>query len=262
MNSAPSSPSPAPKGGADLFPVVRPPALNRAESPFGPAHRFPFSVPADLTRASWLPIITLNLWAGCVLVGILGFTLPYPTPAQPAPATPPMVAEALEIEFSTSVSAETPLTVPSDAVLRPPAAPPISALPEIPSFTPVATFESSNFPVPLETPIRWSEPQNTVPPPAAIAAAPVIETLTFGRGEGRQPAPQYPRQALRERQEGSVVVQFSVGENGRVMAAETVDPSPWPLLNEAAVRTVRQQWRFSPGSVRVYEVSIRFEMNR
>lgn len=86
--------------------------------------------------------------------------------------------------------------------------------------------------------------------------------LTLGQGEGRQPAPEYPRQAARQRQQGTVVVQFTVGEDGRVQVAEAVTPSPWPLLNAAAVRTVRERWRFRAGPARLYQVAIRFELTQ
>ena len=55
---------------------------------------------------------------------------------------------------------------------------------------------------------------------------------------------------------------LTVSEDGRVLAAEVVAASPWPLLNEAARRTVRERWRFAPGPVRRFEVPIRFELQR
>jgi TonB family protein len=59
-----------------------------------------------------------------------------------------------------------------------------------------------------------------------------------------------------------VRVGFTVAEDGRVPAAEVVAASPWPLLNEAARRTVRERWRFAPGTARRYEVTIRFELQK
>lgn len=102
-----------------------------------------------------------------------------------------------------------------------------------------------------------------VKPEPAPAPAPIVaQPLTFGQGEGRQPAPEYPRQALRQGQEGVVTVRMTVGEDGRVLAAEAVSPSPWPLLNQSALRVVRSRWRFLPGTLRAYEVAIRFQLNR
>jgi TonB family protein len=67
---------------------------------------------------------------------------------------------------------------------------------------------------------------------------------------------------MREGQEGSVTVQFSVGDEGRVLAAEAVAPSPWPLLNEAALTVVRERWQFRAGQTRLYQVSIRFRLKK
>ena len=79
---------------------------------------------------------------------------------------------------------------------------------------------------------------------------------------GRQPAPDYPWRAQREGQEGTVTVRFTVSEEGRVLAAEAVKPCPWNMLNEAAVRVIKERWRFVTGPIRLYEVSIRFQLTK
>ncbi len=63
-------------------------------------------------------------------------------------------------------------------------------------------------------------------------------------------------------QQGSVVVRFIVGENGKVQSAQAVVPCPFALLNQAAVRAVRENWRFRPGppSRGNYEVTIVFQL--
>lgn len=88
-----------------------------------------------------------------------------------------------------------------------------------------------------------------------------VRTLVHGQGEGRQPAPAYPASALARRQQGSVAVEFSVGTDGRVLHAEAAGSSGVPALDSAAVRTVRQRWRFAPGRVRHYRVNINFRIN-
>lgn len=60
---------------------------------------------------------------------------------------------------------------------------------------------------------------------------------------GRMPPPSYPGEARRKGQTGTVLVEFVVGADGRVVSAHAKRPSPWPLLNNAAVRAVRR-WRF------------------
>jgi len=87
-----------------------------------------------------------------------------------------------------------------------------------------------------------------------------VQNLTMGVGEGRQPAPDYPREALSRRQEGTVIIQFMVGVDGQVLSAEVWQGTPWPLLNDAALRTVRGRWHFGAGTVRLYRVPIRFRI--
>jgi protein TonB len=124
------------------------------------------------------------------------------------------------------------------------------------------------FPLPVEGPVRIVEANQAGHAPPAAPAAPTpapatpVQPITYGQGEGKQPAPEYPRQAVREGQEGVVTVRFTVGGDGRVLAAEAVSPAPWPLLNEAALRAVRERWRFRPGPLRLYEVAIRFELKK
>jgi len=99
-------------------------------------------------------------------------------------------------------------------------------------------------------------------PLPAISAPPVVAHLTLGQGEGRQPIPDYPHDAVTQRQEGTVGVRFNVDENGRVSGIQAVRPCRWPLLNQAALRAVRERWRFNPGPPRVYDVAIVFQLEQ
>ena len=88
-----------------------------------------------------------------------------------------------------------------------------------------------------------------------------MQHLTFGVGQGQQPNPDYPREAVLSRQTGTVKVRFTVNADGRVVAAELAAACRWPLLNQAALRAIRERWRFARGDVRSFEVSIEFELN-
>ena len=94
------------------------------------------------------------------------------------------------------------------------------------------------------------------------AAPPTAQRLTYGQGEGRQPAPEYPREAAMAHQQGTIVVRFTVGEDGHVQNAQAITPCPYALLNQAAVRAVRENWRFRTGPVRTFEVSIEFQLKQ
>ncbi len=97
--------------------------------------------------------------------------------------------------------------------------------------------------------------------PALPTVAPTVTHLTFGEGEGDQPLPDYPHDAVTQRQEGAVGVRLTVADDGRVINAYVITPCRWPLLNQSALRAVRQHWRFQPGLQRQYEVSIEFQLH-
>ncbi len=248
---------------------------------------------------AFAPVFVMVLWAGCLLVGVIGFVLPYARPMPPAQLAPVVQAELIKVDLTPE-----PLPPPPVAALPPPdpaVPPPLfapAAPPQAPQLVPVAQPSPAvAFALPIEAPARIVELKQatfvrpvvqpvvpvaapvavaqptarpaTAPPAPATAPAgtgtapvPAVESLTFGQGEGRQPAPGYPLSARRAGQEGTVVVRFSIGTNGEVVAAEASAPSPWSLLNREAVRVVREQWRFKPGPVRLYEVAIRFELKK
>jgi protein TonB len=227
-----------------------------------PARHFP--------DVSLISVVTLVIWMACMSVALLGHAMPYERPRPPKEGPPPIEAELIQVEltsepFEDLAPSPPPLVLPpplDESLLAPAEAPPMATVLE-----PLPTVP---FPMPVDEPPHLTAP--TLPTVAlhtnasvateARPTAPPVQAITYGRGEGKQPAPDYPRQSVRAGQEGTVVVRFSVAENGRVLAAQSPVPSPWPLLNEAALRVVRERWRFRPGLPRMYEVAIRFELSK
>jgi TonB family protein len=213
-------------------------------------------------------VFTLVLWLVCLAIGALGFVLQYERPQPSAPPEPPILAPQLEVELTRDLMPPPEVdALPADSLVPPP---PPDALTPPAIIQPIRIAEPSPamaFPLPVEGATRVvdfdraesSRPVVTNTPPSTVAP-PAAQSLIFGEGEGRQRAPDYPGGARRQGQEGTVLVRLTVGENGRVLTAEVVLPSPWPLLNEAALRAVREKWRFRRGPVRIYEVAIRFEI--
>lgn len=223
--------------------------------------------PAIREGATWSGVLTLVLWTGCLTIGGLGFVLPYTRPHAPATQPEPVQAEILNVELTNDplpppdVAPAPPDSTQPPPLLDPVVTPPAPALLAVAQPSPAIAFA-----LPVEGPVRLSTPHLSTPnsdlsTPHTVVAPPV-QRLVHGQGEGRQPAPVYPPQALRAGQEGTVRVRFSVGENGRVLAAEAAEPSPWGWLNAAAVRVVRERWRFPAGALRLYEVTIRFEIKK
>jgi protein TonB len=147
--------------------------------------------------------------------------------------------------------------------LNAPPAPP--APPEaLPPTAVAAPSPSIAFAVPVEGPTRIVDAKLAVPVAARppLPVAPPVRHLTFGVGEGRQPDPEYPHDAVLAHEEGTVVVRFKVGQDGRVLSAVVTQPSRWPLLNQAALRAVRDEWRLSPGKAGTYDIPIQFVLTR
>jgi len=229
--------------------------------------------------------LTLAIWLSVLTVGWLGGQMQYPQASIPPRPRPPVAVQDLKLELTgddgrtgpelpavePDAAPAEPLPVPPAAVPELPQAPLAQDVRELPPLLDLAVPSPAiSFAVPVEEPPRVQAAAPATAPalaanvgrvvgPAGLGAAPP-RPLTLGVGEGRQPRPLYPSEALRRGQQGRIMVRLTVGENGRVASAEAVEPCPWPLLNEAAVRTVRDRWRFSAGEVRVYQVSIVFRL--
>lgn len=235
-------------------------------------------IPAD--SVSWTSVMTLVLWVGCLAIGVLGFVVPYSRPAREVEGLPAIEAEILNVELTPD-----PVISPAVSMAPPPPLPPVvqeAGLPELVDRQSLAEPERAiEFPVPVEeiriipvakTPapatnsnpvsISTSVSSSMIATHPATASSSSVESLVFGEGEGKQPAPVYPREARRAGQEGVVRVRFQVDTDGKVISANASGPCRWPLLNEAAVQVVRDRWHFRPGALRVYEVPMRFALER
>ncbi len=79
------------------------------------------------------------------------------------------------------------------------------------------------------------------------------------------PLPEYPKIARRRGYQGSVVLEVLVGQNGKVVDLRVAKTSGYPILDKAAITTVKD-WSFEPGMVgkeRVVmwvRIPIRFEL--
>jgi len=214
------------------------------------------------SRAGPAPINILSIgilivWIGCLIVGVLGIRLRYPKPHEPPPPPEPVVAQVMHVQL-TQVALPPPelgatAAPPDSAPNAAPAPPDAPQLPAVAAPSPAIAFS-----VPVEGPARLASAREAIP--QASVAAPPVQHLTYGRGEGQQPAPEYPRESVIAHEQGTVGVRFTVAENGRVDSVEVVSPTPYALLNQAAAHTIRDEWRFPRGSRRAYEISFQFEL--
>lgn len=209
---------------------------------------------ADQTSELGLvPVATAIVWIGCVIVGATGTWLIAPVRrASMAKPPPPVQATLIHVDLSHSAApahSAPPAPLPPAPTVPPPA-PPIAAV-----AAPSATIA---FALPTTGPVKLVSAAQAVPVGSADDGS--VRRITYGQGEGAQPPPEYPPEAELARQAGTVLVRFTIGEDGHVTYAEAAQPSPYALLNQSAVRTIREEWQFTPGPVREREISIEFRL--
>jgi protein TonB len=81
--------------------------------------------------------------------------------------------------------------------------------------------------------------------PAAAAPAPVTPP-DASAASLRNPAPRYPIESRRKREEGTVRLRVVITTDGRVKTISVAKSSGFERLDEAALETVRK-WKFKPG---------------
>lgn len=130
-----------------------------------------------------------------------------------------------------------------------PATPPAPApLPEPASDLASLTSPSAPAPAPAPSTQPSAPAVTTTPPPvttttttAAASQAPAVrEARLLSRVD-----PEYPREAMRGRQQGWVEVEFTINIDGSVSDAQVVASRPPRIFDRAATRAI-QQWRFEP----------------
>jgi protein TonB len=224
-----------------------------------------------------IEITTLAAWVSlagvCTIVPTIDFSHSSPTPTVEVKVPPIVINEIImdapAPDGAEATSASAPAATPSvDSWSAPPALaePSQSAvLPEVPSL-PVQATALERIAQPATRP-RSAKPSAVVSGSVNAAAA-ARPGVAGGQGGGdaaarlvggRMPAPRYPEAARRGGQTGTVLVEFTIDAAGRVVSAIAKQPSPWPLLNEEAVNTVRR-WKFPPGGVMKLQRPIVFEL--
>ncbi len=71
--------------------------------------------------------------------------------------------------------------------------------------------------------------------------------------------PHYPRRALSQRQEGTVMIRALIGESGEARQIKLHASSGYPLLDRAALQAVGE-WQFAPETVNGRPVAVWVEV--
>lgn len=192
-------------------------------------------------------------------------TLVAPVPVQAAPEPEaPKPAESQPKPTQQEVATRTELVARVDQITKEPPAVSTQAskVPPIPKGVPVQLGASNTDVARVSGPVGPTGGGGIVggtgtspivntgddepPPPPKPTPAPKRQTVSGGVLTGKavsKPQPAYPPIAKAARASGTVVVQVTVDESGKVISASAV--SGHPLLRQAAVQSA-YGWRFSP----------------
>ena len=156
----------------------------------------------------------------------------------PPPPPPPVAPAAPQQKQQTSPDSNpdaAPLNAPDKIADEAPPSPP-----------PLGTVAEGGLPGPFGA--STGTTTGLVPPPPPPPAPALTKPLPVG-GDIKPPAkikdvpPVYPRIAQENRVSGTVIIQATIGVDGRVTNAQLLKSVP--LLDDAALTAVRQ-WRFTP----------------
>jgi len=157
--------------------------------------------------------------------------------------------------------------------------PPLPEVPDLPPPPPRLAEKVSSFTPQPPPAARGPAPAKDAKPASSRSTAPATAgpsgngkpgATSSGRSTGmsdsarlaagRMSSPSYPPYSRRNNQTGTVVVEFTVDTNGRVISAYVKKSSSWPLLDNGAVSTVRS-WKFPPGGIMKLQRPIVFRLN-
>ena len=204
-----------------------------------------------LIVAAVITLHTVALWA--LQAGLLQRPAEVVVPAQllaemvtPPPAAPPPPVAA--------PAPPAPVPPPPRPVVHKPPPQPVSKprpAPQ-PAPQPLAVPEAApTAPVVAAAPAPGAAPAPVaaapVAPPAPPAPAAVVQPSSSA-AYLNNPAPAYPAMSRRLGESGRVVVRVLIGPDGRAQEARIQKSSGYERLDQVALETARDRWRYVPGT--------------
>jgi protein TonB len=215
-----------------------------------------------------LHVVTLATWLSVAGMGVVGSSIPIwhlqpkssRTGETAAFITPPdvLLGEARD-PAGEAAPAAAPMVVEPEPLPAPPELPAITEFPALPELPELPTKPADAQPAAARpTPQHPARPGARTASPASGRGSALSTAERIAAGQ--MPPPPYPAEAKRKGQSGTVLVEFTVAADGHVIAAHATQPSPWPLLNNEALRAVRR-WKFPPGPVVILVRPIDFKLH-
>lgn len=122
--------------------------------------------------------------------------------------------------------------------------------PEPPKQPPPPKMQIDTPPPPDQPPLPFAMPKMSLP--SGVTGGPFLGNFSAADASGYSEliplvriAPQYPRQAARDRIEGYVVIEITVNPDGTVKTARPIDAKPRGVFESSAVQSILK-WKFRP----------------
>src|SRR6266404_9237482 len=133
--------------------------------------------------------------------------------------------------------------------------------PQVVTIVAAVDSPSVAFAVPVQGAVAVAPARYASAPPANLAAPPKPTKFDPNAAQGgTYPDPPYPGIAIRNNYQGTVTVELAVDASGTVVSAKVTKSSGFPVLDEAAIKTVKELWHFPPGQARLHTWDCKFQM--
>ncbi len=136
--------------------------------------------------------------------------------------------------------------------------------PQVVTVVAAADPSAVAFAVPVQGAVAVAPQAHLATPPPPVLQAPPKPTTfnpsTTGDG-GTYPPPSYPVSALRNREEGTAIIEIMVDASGNITSAKVFKSPGYGSLDQAALDVVKSRWRFPPGQPRWLHWPCIFQMH-
>jgi periplasmic protein TonB len=156
---------------------------------------------------------------------------------------PPKIEPKTEVKPKVELKVTPPKPIEPPKVVAPPVveAPPVIAAVPSPAPSPIA------IPPPAPAPVVVQAPAPPPTPVVVAAPAKVIAKTGATLPKGSCEEPDYPAISARAKEEGSVLLEFTVSAEGKVIQSKVLSSSGFPRLDEAA-KAAYGKCKFSPAT--------------
>lgn len=191
----------------------------------------PFAFRFDPSR-----IFALSTAIALHLLALMLLLIPLSRRALPPVAEAPAPRWVLPITVPTP---PVPVSIDQHPTPTPPSVPVHPNVPITPVADPAPVFDTAGFALPADPAPADGLVHSSSTDAGPVAVGTSLQYL-------RAPAPAYPRVALLDHLQGTVLLQVRVDVEGRPVAVDIARSSGHRVLDQAARQQVLQRWRFRP----------------